>query len=91
MAPAAAPAAPRATWLAYLVTPDASLNYSFLVAVYALLSLLSLALAAVQHVWSDAGVAGYWIVCAPCVPGLAYFLFLRARQRAMEAGGKKKD
>jgi len=83
MAPAAAPArSSAARLLSYLLTPDPSLNYGFLIIVYTCLSLLTLALAGAQYAYADAGVKGYWIITSPCVPGLLYLIFLRS-----QAGG----
>ena len=97
MAPAAAPAPPaRRSWLAYALTPDPSLNYGFLIIVYAVLSALTGMLAAVQYIYADAGIKGYWIITAPCVPGTLYLLYLRSQVGGTgwaeaEPGRKKRD
>lgn len=71
-----------ASLLARALTPDRSFNYDFLCAAYALLSLVSIAFFAMEHVWDVEGAKGYWMITAPCIPGLAYFGFLRQRARA---------
>jgi len=82
----------------WLVTPDPLLNYLFLARVFALLSLVAVALFAAQYHFGVAAVTGFWLVPAPTLPALAYALFLHSRARAAAraaeggeaAGGKKK-
>jgi hypothetical protein len=77
--------------LRWALTPDDSLNYDFLCAVYAFLAGVCLLLVALEHVYDAEGIKGWWIITAPCIPGLLYFLFLRARSRAAAGASKKKD
>lgn len=88
---AAAPAPTPRSWISWAFTPDDSLSYDFLSAVYAFLAAISIMLFAAEHAFEAEGVKGYWIITAPCIPGLLYFLVLRhiARGRAAAVHAKK--
>jgi len=60
-----------------LITPDPAISYGFLAAVYAVLTLLALALWAAEKQWT--AVTGFWLVPAPALPCLMYALLLRSR------------
>lgn len=70
-----------ASHLRNLFEPSSSLSYDFLCGVYALLALVS-ALFYAMEARGVEGAKGYWMITAPCAPGLLYFLFLRHRARA---------
>lgn len=69
--------------LQWLSTPTPAVNYSFLVKVYALLVVITAALAAAQVTQVTDVLNGYWLVGAPCVPCLMYAFYLsKVAQRA---------
>ena len=70
-----------ASHLRDVFTPSSSLSYDFLCGVYLFLSLVS-ALFYAMEAHGVEGAKGYWMITAPCAPGLLYFLFLRHRARA---------
>lgn len=70
-----------ASHLRELFTPSSSLSYDFLCGVYLFLSLVSV-LFFMMETRGVEGAKGYWMITAPCAPGLLYFLFLRHRARA---------
>jgi len=70
-----------ASFVASLFQPSNALDYNFMCGVYAFLSLVS-ALFYVMEARGVEGAKGYWLITAPCAPGLLYFLLLRARARA---------
>lgn len=65
--------------VAYLVTPDPTLNYGFISKVFAALSLVSAAFFIAQYYFDATSVQGFWIVPAPTLPALFYALFLDGR------------
>lgn len=86
---AAAPAAtPKpASFLVSLVTPDPSMNYDFIAAVYAFLCFLSGLFWVLETYSVLEAIHGFWLVPAPCFVCLIYVLFLRAR--VSKTGGTK--
>lgn len=79
------------SFLKSLVTPDPSMNYSVIAGVYALLTLLSLLFLLLEKYAAADSVRGFWLVPAPCLPCLAYILFLRSRVKASPAVDTLKD
>lgn len=86
---AASDSSPKRSWLEWATTPDDSLSYDFLCVVYAFLAAISILLFALERVWDAEGIKGYWIITAPCIPGLIYFLMLRAKAGKKASGEKK--
>jgi hypothetical protein len=66
-----------AALLRYAFTPDASLNYGFIAAIYAGLGAVSLALFVAQYWFEVHVLTGFWIVSFPCLPACLYVLILR--------------
>lgn len=62
-----------------LITPNPSVNYTFLVIAYAALSVIAVALFLVDLLEVTDIVKGMWIVPAPAVLTLVYALFLKSR------------
>jgi hypothetical protein len=71
--------------VSYLTTPDPTLDYSFLTTAFLVLSLVSAAFFAAQYSFGVASVAGYWMVCAPCLPAAGYAFLLHRVVRARAA------
>lgn len=66
--------------LQWLVTPDASLNYNFIAAIYSIFIVAGVLLFAVEHGGVSDQVNGWWMIPAPALPALFWALFMNSRQ-----------
>lgn len=72
----------KMSFLSRIFEPNPSLNYGFIAAAYALLSILAVALGTMQ-LYDVGNAHGYWLIPAPCVPALLYMLILWWRQKSV--------
>ncbi|GLE04809.1 hypothetical protein PINS_up013788 [Pythium insidiosum] len=63
--------------LSALLTPSPTINYNFVVGVYAFFAALCVLLFALQYVTSS--VEGFYVVVAPFLPCLVWSLIVRSR------------
>lgn len=68
--------------MASLFTPNPAVNYTFLAAVYALLTVVTAVLYWLQAAGITTLVNGMWIVPAPAFPCLLYALAMRSKAAA---------
>jgi hypothetical protein len=63
-----------------LLEPQEDVNYDAVCAMYACGSLFSLFFYAINKIFPDFG-EGFWIIGAPFIPCLCFFLFIRSKWR----------
>ena len=77
---------PKMQWL---TTPDKSLNYQFIAAIYCIFIVAGVLLFAVEHYGVSEQVSGWWMIPAPALPALLWALFMHSRQLSFAKASKE--